>query len=81
MERKEIERRITQLVMDFLGTSEEETTLTASFGDDLGADSFDYIELAMAVEEEFLMEIPDDDLENMKNIKAIADYVEKNGKW
>jgi len=65
-------------VVEQLGVSEEEVTATASFVDDLGADSLDTVELVMALEEEFDCEIPDEDAEKITTVKQALDYVNAN---
>jgi acyl carrier protein len=60
-----------------LGLNEDEVKLEASLVDDLGADSLDIVELVMAMEEEFEMEIPDEDAEKIVTVKDILDYVKK----
>ena len=61
-----LEQRVTGLIVEQLGVSAEEATLKASFIEDLGADSLDIVELVMAMEEEFEVEIPDEEAENIK---------------
>jgi len=74
----DIEARVKQIVVEQLGVSEEEVTATASFVDDLGADSLDTVELVMALEEEFDCEIPDEDAEKITTVKQALDYVNAN---
>ena len=74
----DIEARVKQIVVEQLGVSEEEVTATASFVDDLGADSLDTVELVMALEEEFDCEIPDEDAEKITTVKQALDYVNEN---
>ncbi|MBT5098277.1 MAG: acyl carrier protein [Proteobacteria bacterium] len=74
----DIEARVKQIVVEQLGVSEEEVTSTASFVDDLGADSLDTVELVMALEEEFDCEIPDEDAEKITTVKQALDYVNAN---
>lgn len=74
----DIEARVKQIVVEQLGVSEEEVTTTASFVDDLGADSLDTVELVMALEEEFDCEIPDEDAEKITTVKQALDYVNAN---
>ena len=70
--------RVKSIIVEQLGVDEEEVTLEASFTDDLGADSLDIVELVMAMEEEFDIEIPDDDAEKIQTIgDAIAYLKEK----
>ncbi|MGC2724521.1 MAG: acyl carrier protein, partial [Candidatus Acidiferrales bacterium] len=63
-----------------LGVDEGEVTPTASFVDDLGADSLDTVELVMAFEENFGIEIPDEDAEKIATVKDAVDYIEKHAK-
>ena len=74
----DIEARVKQIVVEQLGVSEEEVTTTASFVNDLGADSLDTVELVMALEEEFDCEIPDEDAEKITTVKQALDYVNAN---
>ncbi|TDT70440.1 acyl carrier protein [Hypnocyclicus thermotrophus] len=71
-------KRVKAVIVDQLGVDESQVTLEASFVDDLGADSLDTVELIMAFEEEFGIEIPDEDAEKIKTVKDVIDYVEKN---
>ncbi len=64
--------------MEQLGVDEEEVTLEASFTDDLGADSLDIVELVMAFEEEFGIEIPDEEAEKISNVRDAVDYIQNN---
>ena len=70
-----IEERVTKIVAEQLSVKEEEITLSASFVDDLGADSLDTVELVMALEEEFETEIPDEDAESITTVQQAVDYV------
>jgi len=70
-----IEERVKKIVVDQLGLKEEEVTVEASFVDDLGADSLDTVELVMALEEEFEMEIPDEDAEKITTVQQAVDYI------
>ncbi len=72
--------RVKKIIVDQLGVEEETVTLDASFVDDLGADSLDTVELVMALEEEFGIEIPDEDAEKMTRVKEASDYIEKHSK-
>jgi acyl carrier protein len=65
--------------VDQLGVEEELVTPEASFVDDLGADSLDTVELVMALEEEFGIEIPDEDAEKITRVKEAVDYIDKHG--
>jgi len=73
-----IEERVKKIVTEQLGVSEEEVTNTASFVDDLGADSLDTVELVMALEEEFETEIPDEDAEKITTVQQAIDFVVAN---
>ncbi|MCB0825174.1 MAG: acyl carrier protein [Fimbriimonadaceae bacterium] len=68
--------RVKKVVCEELGVSEGEVTETASFTDDLGADSLDVVELVMALEDEFGTEIPDDDVANLKTVGDAVKYIE-----
>ncbi|MBN1503425.1 MAG: acyl carrier protein [Candidatus Eisenbacteria bacterium] len=72
------EDRVKQIIMDQLGVSADQVTSQASFIDDLGADSLDTVELVMALEEEFDIEIPDEDAEKMKTVQDALDYLKKH---
>jgi acyl carrier protein len=75
-----VEEKVKQIIVEQLGVDEAEVTSTASFVDDLGADSLDQVELIMAFEEAFDVEIPDEDAEKIKTVQDAVDYVEKNAK-
>lgn len=72
-----IEERVKKIVVDQLGVKEEEASSEASFVDDLGADSLDTVELVMALEEEFDMEIPDEEAEKIRTIQQAIEYIKK----
>ena len=67
--------RVTKIVVDRLGVEESEVTLEASFKDDLGADSLDVVELVMELEDEFDMEISDDDAEKISTVGDVVNYI------
>jgi len=69
--------KIKEAIIDKLGVEESQITPEASFIDDLGADSLDTVELIMALEEEFDLEIPDEDAETLTTVKAVMDYIEE----
>ena len=71
-----VEERVKKLICEQLGVKEEEVKDDASFVDDLGADSLDTVELVMALEEEFDVEIPDDDAEKITTVKEAVAFVE-----
>jgi acyl carrier protein len=75
-----VEDKVKQIVVEQLGVDETEVTATASFIDDLGADSLDQVELVMAFEEAFDLEIPDEDAEKIKTVQDAVDYIQKNAK-
>ncbi|MBI5327824.1 MAG: acyl carrier protein [Deltaproteobacteria bacterium] len=72
-----LENKVKKIIVDQLGVTEEEVKSEASFVDDLGADSLDTVEMVMAFEEEFNIEIPDDDAEKIKTVKDAVDYINK----
>ena len=67
--------KIKSIVAEQLGVDEDQVTEDASFVDDLGADSLDTVELIMAFEEEFDIEIPDEDAQKIKTVKDVIDYI------
>ncbi len=69
--------RVSAIIVEQLGVTKEELTPQASFIDDLGADSLDIVELVMAMEEEFDIEIPDDDAEKIQTIQDVVSYVKR----
>ncbi len=72
-----LEERVSEIIVEQLGVGKEEIVSEASFIDDLGADSLDIVELVMALEEEFDIEIPDDDAEKIQTIADAFAYVKK----
>ena len=75
-----IQDKVKQIIVDQLSVEDSEVTPNASFVDDLGADSLDRVELIMAFEEAFDIEIPDEDAEKIKTVKDAVDYINKNSK-
>lgn len=73
-----IEEKVKQIVAEQLGVDEAQVTENASFMDDLGADSLDTVELVMALEEEFDVEISDEDAEKIQTVKDAISYVKEN---
>ncbi|MXP67463.1 acyl carrier protein [Pantoea sp. Aalb] len=71
----DIEQRVKKIVAEQLGVKEDEVINTASFVEDLGADSLDTVELVMALEEEFNTEIPDEEAEKITTVQAAIDYI------
>ncbi len=74
-----LEEKVKQIIVEQLGVDEAEVTPTASFVDDLGADSLDQVELVMAFEEAFDIEIPDEDAEKIQTVKAAIEYIQAHG--
>ena len=73
-----IEEKVKNIVAEQLGSGEDEISNESNFIDDLGADSLDTVELVMALEEEFDLEIPDDDAEKIATVQAAIDFVRAN---
>jgi acyl carrier protein len=67
--------KVKQIIADKLSLEEDEITMEASFIDDLGADSLDLVELIMALEDEFDMEIPDEEVENISTVADVVEYI------
>ena len=70
-----IEARVRKIIIEQLGVKDEQVTNEASFVEDLGADSLDTVELVMALEEEFELEIPDEDAEKITTVQQAIDYI------
>jgi acyl carrier protein len=75
-----VEERVKSIIVEQLGVDADEVTADASFVEDLGADSLDQVELIMAFEEEFGVEISDDEAEKIRKVKDAVDYIEKRAK-
>ena len=75
-----LEEKVNQIVVEQLDVEPSDVTAEASFVDDLGADSLDRVELVMAFEEAFGLEIPDEDAEKILTVKDAVDYIQKNAK-
>jgi len=75
-----VEDKVKQIIVDQLSVEDSEVAASASFVDDLGADSLDRVELIMAFEEAFDLEIPDEEAEKIKTVQDAVDYIEKNSK-
>lgn len=71
-----IQARVKEIVCEQLGVNEDEVTPEASFLEDLGADSLDIVELVMALEEEYELEISDEDAESIKTVQDVVSYIE-----
>jgi acyl carrier protein len=77
---KPIDQRVKDIVVEQLGVKPEQVTPQAKFIEDLGADSLDTVELVMALEEEFGIEVPDDQAEKLQSVGDVIKYVEENAK-
>ena len=80
IDKKELVEKVKQIISEQLGVEEAEVTPSASFVDDLGADSLDTVELVMALEENFDLEIPDEAAEKIRTVQDAIDYIEKHSK-
>ena len=78
MSTEEVFERVKKIIMEQLGTVEASVTMDASFLDDLEADSLDIVELVMALEEEFDIEIPDADAEKVVTVGDVVEYIKEN---
>jgi acyl carrier protein len=77
---KPIDQRVKDIVVEQLGVKPEQVTPAAKFIEDLGADSLDTVELVMALEEEFGIEVPDEQAEKLQSVGDVIKYVEENAK-
>jgi acyl carrier protein len=75
-----VEEKVKHIIVEQLGVDEEEVKPEASFVDDLGADSLDVVELVMALEEEFGLEISDEDAEKLRTVQQAIEYIGSNTK-
>ncbi len=78
MSSEEILEKVKGIIVEQLGVADSAVTMEASFIDDLGADSLDIVELVMAIEEEFDMEIPDSDAEKVVTVGDVVNYIKDN---
>ena len=75
-----VDEKVKHIIVEQLGVDEEEVKAEASFVDDLGADSLDVVELVMALEEEFGLEISDEDAEKLSTVQEAVNYIQTNAK-
>jgi acyl carrier protein len=80
MSDKSIEEKVRGIIVEQLGVTAEQATVDASFIEDLGADSLDTVELVMAFEEEFGVEVPDEDAEKLLKVGDVVKYIEERSK-
>lgn len=73
-----VEEKVKEIIVDQLGVDEKQVNTNASFIDDLGADSLDTVELVMALEEEFDIEIPDEEAEKIASVQHAIDYIKNH---
>ncbi len=78
MSSEEVFDKVKEIIVEQLGVAETSVTMEASFIDDLGADSLDIVELIMAIEEAFKLEIPDADAEKVVTVGDVVDYIKEN---
>ena len=78
MNTEEVFEKVKAIIIDQLGVADTAVTMDASFIDDLGADSLDIVELVMALEEEFDIEIPDSDAEKVVSVGDVVEYIKEN---
>jgi acyl carrier protein len=78
MSDKTVEEKVRDIIVDQLGVNAEQVVLGARFIEDLGADSLDTVELVMAFEEEFSIEVPDEEAEKLQSVGDVVKYVEAN---
>lgn len=78
MSTEEVFEKVKKIIVEQLGVAEASVSMEASFIDDLGADSLDIVELVMALEEEFDIEIPDSDAEKVVTVGDVVDYIKDN---
>jgi acyl carrier protein len=80
MSDKSLEQRVKDIIVEQLGVKPEQVVPTAKFIEDLGADSLDTVELVMALEEEFGIEVPDEQAEKLQSVGDVLKYIEENAK-
>ena len=74
----EVAERVKAIIVDKLTVDENEVTPAAEFSKDLGADSLDVVDLLMSIEDEFEVEVPDEEIENIKTVGSLVSYIEAN---
>ncbi len=79
MAEKSIEEKVKDIIVEQLGVNPEQVTPQAKFIEDLGADSLDTVELVMAIEEEFNVEVPDEEAEKLQTVGDVVKYIEDQG--
>jgi len=79
-EEKSVEQKVTDIIVEQLGVNPEQVTPKASFIEDLGADSLDIVELVMAFEEEFGVEVPDEEAEKLQTVQDVIEYIKDKAK-
>ncbi len=77
-DKERVFEKVKEIIVDQLGVEEDEVTVESSFVEDLGADSLDIVELIMALEEEFGLEIPDDEAEKISTVNDAVEYIREN---
>ena len=77
---EQVEQKVKQIIVEQLGVDEAQVDMSASFVDDLGADSLDIVELVMAFEEAFDLDIPDEDAEKIATVKNAVEYIDEKKK-
>ena len=70
--------KVREIICDQLDVAEDDVTMESNIADDLGADSLDVVEMLMAIEDEFDIEIPDDKVESLKTVGQVVDYIQEN---
>ncbi len=79
MSEKSVEEKVKEIIIEQLGVNAEQVTLEAKFIEDLGADSLDIVELVMAFEEAFGVDVPDEDAEKLHSVGDVIRYIEEKG--
>mgnify|MGYP000838282294 CR=1 FL=1 len=74
----EVQQKVVEIIVDKLGVKESEVVPEASFTNHLGADSLDAIDIVMTIEDQYAIEVPDENIENMKTVEDIVSFIESN---